>query len=129
MRKRFKLSVLVVILFVLANGVTGCKDDAQEYGSVEKCDCGQQYIKKVEGVGTVSFNNTVGKWQITVAVEGSYDSASMYLVSGEKKLDDYANQKVSFSGKAYSLSNEEDLTLPAGTDCYCITLSTIELSK
>ena len=117
MRKRFKLSVLVVILLVLANGVTGCKDDAQEYESVEKCDCGQQ------------FNSTVGKWQITVAVEGSYDSASMYLVSGEKKLDDYANQKVSFSGKAYSLSNEEDLTLPAGTYCYCITLSTIELSK
>ena len=68
MRKRFKLSVLVVILLVLANGVTGCKDDAQEYESVEKCDCGQQFIKKVEGVGTVSFNSTVGKWQITVAV-------------------------------------------------------------
>ena len=123
MRKRFKQSLLVVILLALANGVTGCKDDAQEYESVEKCDCGQQYIK------TVSFNSTVGKWQITVAVEGSYDSASMYLVSGEKKLDDYANQKVSFSGKAYSLSNEEVLTLPAGTDCYCITLSTIKLSK
>ncbi len=61
MRKRFKLSVLVVILLVLANGVTGCKDDAQEYESVEKCDCGQQFIKKVEGVGTVSFNSTVGK--------------------------------------------------------------------
>ena len=44
MRKKFKLSVLVVILLVLANGVTGCKDDAQEYESVEKCDCGQQFI-------------------------------------------------------------------------------------
>ena len=44
MRKRFKLSVLVVILLVLANGVTGCKDDAQEYDLLRKWKALEQYL-------------------------------------------------------------------------------------
>lgn len=76
------------ILLLLTVGLGGCGDSSEEKISSEECECGEQFIKNVEGSGTVSYNETVGKWQISSHVQGTYDTVYLYLVSGNKNLDD-----------------------------------------
>ncbi len=67
----------------------------------------------------------VGKWQISSHVQGTYDTVYLYLVSGNKNLDEYNNLVVNFSGKVYSIQSEKMPVVSAGTECFCLLLETI----
>ncbi len=113
------------ILLLLTVGLGGCGDSSEEKISSDECECGEQFIKNVEGSGTVSYNETVGKWQISSHVQGTYDTVYLYLVSGNKNLDEYNNLVVNFSGKMYSIQSEKMPAVSAGTVCFCLLLETI----
>ena len=114
-----------VILLLLAVGFAGCGDSSEEKISSDECECGEQFIRNVEGSGTVSYNEVVGKWQISSHVQGTYDTAYLYLVSGNNNLDEYNNLMVNFSGKVYSIQSEKMPVVSAGTECFCLLLETI----
>lgn len=126
MMKTRNVLALLTYLF-LTVGLGGCGDSLEEKMSSDECECGEQFIKNVEGSGTVSYNETVGKWQISSHVQGTYDTVYLYLVSGNKDLDEYNNLVVNFSGKMYSIQSEKMPVVSAGTKCFCLLLETITI--
>ena len=123
MKTRNVFAILTLLLLTI--GFAGCGDSLEEKISSEECDCGDQFLKNVEGSGTVSYNETVGKWQISSHVQGSYDTVYLYLVSGNINLDEYNNLVVEFSGKMYSIQSEKMPVVSAGIECFCLLLETI----
>ncbi|MBR1463228.1 MAG: hypothetical protein IJ604_07630 [Prevotella sp.] len=125
MKTRNVLTILLLLFITM--GFAGCNDNSDEKLPSEKCDCGEQYIRDIESIGTLSYNEKVGKWLIASTIQGTYDSVYLLLISGDKDMKMFDKQTVCFTGKMYTLTSEKPFDIPAGTEIYCLILESIKI--